>query len=714
MRRTSLRRSMRVLTALSCLVAVLLGIKGAPVARETSFWTSETATDFRGGTPECVSVSRQGTVSLAPELDTLLSSDESYFWSLAEDGRGNVYVGSGDGGKIFKLNARGEVSVVLDSEELEILSLAVDDRGCVFAGTSPGGLVYKITPEGDSSVFFDSEESYIWCLTFDDAGNLYAGSGDKGRIYRIRRDGIGEVFYETGERHVMCARYGDGKLLVGTEGSGLVLSVSGPDEADVLYDCREEEVKDLVLGSSGAVYAAAVSRGKNEEVGAGQSDAQGFSVERGENKKLPSSVYRINADGTVLKLWGTSRSGIHSLWLAGEDSLIVGTGDDGTVYSLIDGELELLHKVVESQVLDIIGRNGGLLLSTGNRARVYSAGPAFCREGTLVSKTFDAVGVSRWGSLDWEAETPPGTSVAFRVRAGNSETPDRTWSDWSRELPSPGQISGVRSARFVQWKAVLRSGRGRSSPSLGRVILSYLEKNIAPSVGFVRVIPQGIPFDAGGIDKITERVSQTLPGGVKVEYSLVTDEDEHAVEQGAWARVFRTAVWEASDPNGDRQVFSVFYKGEEERNWKLLEEDWSELIYTWNTASFPDGTYVLKVVATDSPDNVPSEALSAENTSLPFEVDNTPPVVTELRHKAQQDGVRIEGNASDNMSPIVGLAYSLDGSGWKKLRASDGMLDSKDEKFSFLLEGLSADEHSVVVRVRDRAGNISTARVRVE
>ena len=63
---------------------------------------------------------------------------------------------------------------------------------------------------------------------------------------------------------------------------------------------------------------------------------------------------------------------------------------------------------------------------------------------------------------------------------------------------------------------------------------------------------------------------------------------------------------------------------------------------------------------------------------------------------------------------IVGLDYSLDGGGWEGVQSSDGLLDSSDEDFSFLLEELSAGEHSIVVRARDRAGNIGTGRVRVD
>jgi hypothetical protein len=704
----------RLLPMFLVLMAVVFGLTGTCTARETSFWTTERESEFLSGTPGCVSIKRNEIVSLALQLDTLLSSGESYFWCLARDAKGNVYAGSGDGGNVYKFAADGETSLVLDSPELEILSLAIDRQGSVYAGTSPGGLIYKISPGGKSSIFFKSGESYVWCLALDEKGNLYAGTGDKGKVYRIKPDGSGELFYETGERHVMCARYVGGKLFLGTEGSGLVISVSQQGKGRVLYDCDEKEVRDIAVSEDGVVYAAAVSKSKKAG-GTQQTDpgsGEGGS-ETQEQKKLTSSIYKIFPDGTAIKLWTTSRSSVYSLYLAGKDSLIVGTGDDGTMYCLAEGKLGLLRKVGDSQILDLIGDSRAILFSTGNRARVYSVGPVFCKEGTLVSKVFDAVGVSRWGSLTWEAQVPRGSSLTFSVKTGNCENPDKTWSEWSEELTSSGEVIKSFPGRFVQWKALLRSSTGRVSPSFRKVTLSYLEKNLAPTVASVQVMSQGMPLAKGGMDKVPERVSQTLPGGVKVEYSIVSDEEERAIEDVAWARAFRTTLWQASDPNGDRLTFSIFYRGIEEESWKLVEKNFKEAIFTWNTSAFPDGTYLLKVVASDLPDNTPSEALIDEGISLPFEIDNTPPAVSGLRYAREEVGVRIDGKVSDNMSPVVGLDYSLDGDEWRNLQASDGLLDSPREEFSFVLEGLAAGEHALVVRARDSAGNIGTRRLKV-
>ncbi|MBN1503616.1 MAG: hypothetical protein JW952_00990 [Candidatus Eisenbacteria bacterium] len=709
MRRDSVTRA-RVASVCGLTVFLLwTGLAGKGHCRETSFWLTESDADFRGGTPEHVSVNRPGVVVLAPELDTLLSSEDDYFWCLADDGRGTVYAGSGDAGRVYSVDERGKSEVVADSLDLEVLSLAVDAGGAVYAGTAPGGLIWKIAPGGKRSVFFETGETYVWCLVFDDDGNLYAGTGDKGNIYKISPDGKGEVFYQTGERHVMCARHADGRLVVGTEGTGLVFAVNPQGKGRVLYDCDEQEVRDLACADGGVVYAAAVARTKGM-AGPELGGAPASGRDHGEQMS-GSSLYRIAADGTTSRLWASSRSTIYCVWPVSADSILLGTGDEGRILCLGSGRLGLVDAVEQSQVLDLMESSGRLVFSTGNEARVFSSGPGTSRSGTLVSRAFDTNGVSRWGGLSWEAEVPRGASVTFQLRTGNSETPNRTWSDWSEGVRENGAVPQSPPARFVQWKATLGSGAGGSSPSLTKVTLAFAERNLPPTVDGLKVLPQGMPFVSGGIEKMPERVSQTLPGGIKVEYSAVRDATARAVEGAAWARTVRTAVWEAADPNGDNQKFAVYYKRLEETRWKPIEEDVRETLFAWNTSAWPDGSYCLRVVATDLPDNLPEEALSAETVSLPFDVDNTAPVVSRLASTRVTGGAAVTGTLSDSMSPVTELHYSLDGGDWMPAQASDGLLDSRTEDFSILLSSLEAGEHTVGVRAIDGAGNVGSGSV---
>ncbi len=61
--------------------------------------------------------------------------------------------------------------------------------------------------------------------------------------------------------------------------------------------------------------------------------------------------------------------------------------------------------------------------------------------------------------------------------------------------------------------------------------------------------------------------------------------------------------WSASDENGDRLVFKVEIRGVKESSWQLLKDDVKEKYFSWDTAAFPDGEYVIRVTASDSPVN---------------------------------------------------------------------------------------------------------------
>src|SRR5439155_392229 len=116
-------------------------------------------------------------------------------WALAEDGAGNLYAGTGDEGKVYKVSPAGKVALVYTGEQSQVLSLAVAPDDTVYAGTGPGGQVVHLAG-GEAKVLCDLGDTYIWALALDPRGHaLYAGTGPKGRIYRITPDGKARVFY---------------------------------------------------------------------------------------------------------------------------------------------------------------------------------------------------------------------------------------------------------------------------------------------------------------------------------------------------------------------------------------------------------------------------------------------------------------------------------------------------------------------------------------
>ena len=69
----------------------------------------------------------------------------------------------------------------------------------------------------------------------------------------------------------------------------------------------------------------------------------------------------------------------------------------------------------------------------------------------------------------------------------------------------------------------------------------------------------------------------------------------------------------------------------DEERFVPLKQDLDARAWTWEAAAWPEGWYQLKVVARDGVGNAPGEGLEAVRLSAPFQIDNTPPRLSDLR-----------------------------------------------------------------------------------
>ena len=162
-----------------------------------------------------VSLTSDSELILAPQFGPVFNTEQPLVWSAIPDSKGNVYLGTGHDGKIFKVDASGKGAVIADLKELDVTALALDSRETLYAATSPDGRVYRIE-NGVAKEFYNPGTKYIWALTFDKQGRLFVATGDKGVIYRVNADGKGEPFYDTDETHIMSMVVDkDGNLIAG-------------------------------------------------------------------------------------------------------------------------------------------------------------------------------------------------------------------------------------------------------------------------------------------------------------------------------------------------------------------------------------------------------------------------------------------------------------------------------------------------------------------
>ncbi len=728
-----------------CMAAAFLLVAGAVIASTPVTWKQAGHGDFLKGETRGVSITAKGRLTLSPVLDTVFESDEPLIWCLASDSGGNLYAGTGNDGRLYRIDSTGESEVFFDAEELEIRSIAIDRNDRLYAATFPDGRIYRIDRDGAHSVFFDpagedaADEAtrYIWSLALDEKGNLYAGTGEQGRVYRIDENGEGHLLAELEEAHVMAlAVDGSGRLVAGTEPGGRIYRIDPSGTLSVLYDSPYSEVNTLRVDTGGYVFAGALSEprrgGRAGMAGASMpAPSQAAPGEQGgepvgnvvevtasaEGSARPpargfssggSVVYRIDPDGRVEEWWRSSTDVCLSMALRGDDELLIGTGPSGRLYSVRErGRGTLLSELQESQVTALMPvAAGGVITATSNRGNLYHLRWRPVSEGEYESDVKDTRGHARWGRIRWEDERPPGTAVRLYARSGNTDSPDQTWSDWTGPyIESEGEALACPPARYLQWKAVLNT-RNEETPSVLSVSAAYLTRNNPPRVYSVTVYEPGVYLrdaSAGSGEQNSD-----LPPGIAVQVGGRGSGRGQQAQAGAptYRKGMRAVAVQATDPDGDGLSYEIYFRGEAEENWKLLDSDRRVPSYSWDSETFPDGSYVIRVVASDAPSNPPDQALEAELLSETFLVDNTGPRVSRIN--VADD--RLSFMVQDGASPLFRVEYAINGGDWRVVHPEDGVTDSETETFEIALGGLESGEHTLAIRARDTSNNTGTGK----
>jgi hypothetical protein len=326
----------------------------------------------------------------------------------------------------------------------------------------------------------------------------------------------------------------------------------------------------------------------------------------------------------------------------------------------------------------------------------------------------DASTVARWGQVSWRAQKDAKSGLVFRTRSGNSARPDKTWSDWSEPLSAPnGSTITSPNARFVQWKAEL-AGSGGGSPVLTGVNVSYLPQNTPPAVKFINVTTQVGASSAGS-------KAAAQPAATSGTYSItVTDTGEAGASTLSGTPTQTNArgltqqiqiAWQGEDPDGDRLLYTLYFRGDDEHQWKMLRSNFADTSMLLDGEVFADGKYLFRVVASDKMSNSAGAAREAELISAPVLFDNTPPAVTAGQVRRNGSTVEVDVSARDAVSAIRRAEYSLDASAWVPIDPVDGVLDGLQEQFHLRVENLSAGEHLIVIRVFDSASNVGLTKV---
>src|SRR5438105_1117875 len=100
-------------------------------AGEPAVWEMSSRTELLKGEARGVSITDNGTLTLAPRFDQVFNSEQAYVWCSAVDAAGNVYLGTGHDGKLFRVTPGGKGVLFFKAPDLDVTALAVANDGAV-------------------------------------------------------------------------------------------------------------------------------------------------------------------------------------------------------------------------------------------------------------------------------------------------------------------------------------------------------------------------------------------------------------------------------------------------------------------------------------------------------------------------------------------------------------------------------------------------------
>jgi hypothetical protein len=725
-------------------------------AQGTKLWSQSHYDEFEKGTPKGVAISSEGYLTPGPLLKTVAATGSTYVWSIAAGKQGDVFIGTGAPASVIQVSADGKQTKLFESKDLSVQVVRIGADGAIYAATLPSGKVYRVkagqatVDESKAEVVFDPAKTdekpkYIWDMAFDDQGRLYIATGAPAAIYRVNptvSTSKPEKFFTSDEQHLRCLLFEkDGSLIAGSDGGGLVYRIGRDGKGYVIYDTPKAEITGLSESDEGILYVAAVGeKSKNNlpplpvqgnlSVTTTITIVQPGSIQANNNNGLipeGSDVYELTREGAPRKLWAAHDDVIYAIESTPQ-GLLVATGNRGHLYRVQeDGSFADIAHAEASQAIAFAGTPKGFYVGTSNSGKLLWLADDASAEHSFESMVFDAGFFSRFGHP--EIDAPPSAQYDLYVRTGNIENPVRGWGEW-KKIANGQAEPNIASARFVQWKVVLRDGK------VDAVGLHYLPVNVAPVVDEIVVVPGARANSQALMQPIPQQISINLPSAQNANNFINLNQDgSNSPLPAIKDRTAVTARWAAHDDNGDELSYRLYFKGEDEQSWLLLRDRTRDKFYSFDAIRIPDGVYRLKVVASDAPSHAPGEAKVGEKISDRFTVDTTPPVISGMSALAAGGKIHVTLSAKDALSTIERAEYSIDAGRWLYVEPTGKLSDAREEHYDFVAaipsnaesdedaeapseaseasKGLKAKEHVITVRVYDRFGNVTAEKALV-
>ena len=545
-----------------------------------------------------------------------------YVWKMARHADGTLYATTGgEAATLYSIGKDGKAeSVFTAAGENNVESLALTDGDDVYLGTDANGLVWKVNRnDGKGSVLFDAGEPEITSLVRD-GDYLYATGASRGQGVPQQQGGeVGDGLPDVNDLSSPI-----GRAAVDPP-QAPPLPPDGPDRLPMgeMNELQEEPGGDEPMPPPPNVPKPGVAANRAAAAAQQRGPSNGFPA--GDFAGDGSAIYRIDLRTNLVS--GVLRDPHLFLDLARQNGqLLVAAGaDEGQPARLLGfdpatQETSIVAEPDAAQISKLLPtKDGRLLLGLSNPAGVSECGKGYADEGTLESAVLDAGAVSAFGTMQLDGRVPQGTKVGVSVRGGSTEDPDVNpggWGEWSEPVEARRYLpTNLPPARFFQYKLILQS-EGGATPAVESVKIAFQPPNLPPQVSDVQVASELEGVEPGD-----------LANGV--------------LQGGASPSSTRAVSWQADDPNGDPLTYEVFVRKDRRGAFVKVAGDVGDAGYAWDARATGDGTYEVKVVASDATGNPAGKGLTGSRVSRPFAVDLTPPKIGDVKGGRDGDSAEV-------------------------------------------------------------------------
>ena len=575
------------------------------------------------------------------------------------------------GNKVWRIDvAKGTATAGPQLKDVETIWSLAAAGDTLYAGTGPSGKLFSVKG-GAAREVFDTEDKRVTAITTTSDGAVWFGTSERAIVFRLDpKDGKSRAMADfAGNEVTALAPYRDGVVAAAND---LADSPSSPGKTAAQVEAAEKP--NAPKGQAPKLPETGTKPGADKD------PPSVLDLGRKGSKKGKGALFRIGADGRLDQLHALTQTYFTSIAVApgADGSVYAGAADKGRVYMVdADGAVATAFDVDERSVSQLWFENKLLAFATDDAAALYRA-TGRASKAKYVSDVLDAKAVARFGRLAWASAG----KVKIETRSGNTAKPGVGWSEW--QAPAQvGRIGGgadggkIQSppGRYLQWRVALEDDAAR----LRRVTSYYVPQNQATAV-----------------QEVTVELASKDSGP--------TLKDAAAKPRNPLLKL----KWKVENPDSDDTQYTLEARRDGEANWRPIATGKTPLTATtweWNTETYPDGWYRVRVTASDAAANSPDRALTSSAQTVLFALDNTRPAIEGLTVTYP----RAQARAADALGTIAEMAFSIDDGPWQLGATADGLFDDASEELRIELPpNLLRGTHTLAVRVADSAGNVGS------